>query len=43
MSDEEQPDKDIKETRLKKAFTEGPFEAYEKLIKVKWTGESVDA
>ena len=28
--------------RLVMAFTEGPFEAYEKLKRFKWTGESVD-
>ena len=28
--------------RLVTAFTEGPFEVYEKLKRFKWTGESVD-
>ena len=28
--------------RLVTAFTKGPFEAYEKLKRFKWTGESVD-
>ena len=28
--------------KLKEAFTEGPFEAYKKLKKIKWIGELVD-
>lgn len=34
-------DEDMIETRLKKAFTEGSFEAYEKLKRVKWTSTPI--
>ena len=42
MSEEDQQDEEMIEVRLKEAFTEGPFEVYEKLKNIKWTGESVD-
>lgn len=42
MSEVEQQDEGMIEKRLREAFTEGPFEAYEKLKEFKWTGESVD-
>ncbi|KAG1683689.1 putative uncharacterized transposon-derived protein F52C9.6 [Nymphon striatum] len=42
MSEAEQVDADSIEQRLKEAFTDGPFVAYGKLCKVKWTGEQVD-
>lgn len=42
MNNAEQEDAELIEMRLVTAFTEGPFEAYEKLQRFKWTGESVD-
>ena len=42
MSNEDQVQAEQIEMRLVTAFTEGPFEAYEKLKRFKWTGESVD-
>ena len=42
MSNEDQVRAEQIEMRLVTAFTEGPFEAYEKLKRFKWTGESVD-
>ena len=42
LSPSEPASADIIETRLKEAFTEGPFEAYGKLVHMKWTGEPVD-
>ena len=42
MSNEDQVWAEQIEMRLVTAFTEGPFEAYEKLKRFKWTGESVD-
>ena len=42
MSNEDQVQAEQIEMRLVTAFTEGPFEAYEKLKWFKWTGESVD-
>ena len=40
MSEEDQQDEEMIEVRLKKAFPEGPFEAYKKLKKIKWTSKS---
>ena len=42
MSEHEQEDADMIRLRLKKAFAEGVFDAYEKLKRVRWSGESVD-
>ena len=42
LSDWDQEGVDIIHTRLKQVFAEGPYEAYEKLKSVIWTGESVD-
>ena len=42
MSNEDQVWVEQIEMRLVTVFTEGPFEAYEKLKRFKWTGESVD-
>ena len=42
MNERDQEDADKIRNKLKKAFAEGPFEAYEKLKRVRWTGESVD-
>ena len=42
MSNEDQVQTEQIEMRLVTAFTEGPFEAYEKLKRFKWTGESVN-
>ena len=42
MSEEDQQDEEMIEVRLEEAFMEGPFEACEKLKKIKWTSESVD-
>jgi len=42
MSERDQEDADLIRSRLISAFAEGPFVAYEKLKRVKWTGESVD-
>ena len=42
MSNEDQVRAEQTEMRLVMAFTGGPFEAYEKLKRFKWTGESVD-
>ena len=42
VSNEDQVQVEQIEMRLVTTFTEGPFEAYEKLKKFKWTGESVD-
>ena len=42
MSNEDQVWAEQIEMRLETALTEGPFEAYEKLKRFKWTGESVD-
>ena len=42
LTDDEQGSIDLIEKKLKEAFTDGPFVAYSKLIKMKWTGEPVD-
>ena len=42
MSNENQVRTEQIEMRLVTVFTEGPFEAYEKLKRFKWKGESVD-
>ena len=42
LSKWDQKDVDIIRTRLKQAFAEGLYEAYEKLKSVWWIGESVD-
>lgn len=42
MKESEQVDAGKIETRLKEAFTDGPFVAYGKLVNMKWTGEPVD-
>ena len=42
MSNEDQVRAEQIEMRLVMAFTEGPFETYEKLKRFKWTRESVD-
>ena len=42
MSDRDQEDAERIRLKLTKAFAEGPFEAYERLKRVRWTGESVD-
>ena len=42
MSDADQSDCQKIEEKLKEVFTDGPFVAYSKLIKVKWAGEPVD-
>ena len=42
MSNEDQAWAEQIEMRLMTAFTEGPFEAYEKLQRFMWTGVSVD-
>ena len=42
MIEEDQLDEEMIEERLKEAFTEGLFETYKKLKKIKWTDESVD-
>ena len=42
MSNEDQVRAEQIEMRQVTAFTEGPFEAYEKLKQFKWTGETVD-
>ena len=42
MSETDQLDAKEIETRLKEAFTDGPFIAYDKLSKYKWDGEPVD-
>ena len=42
MSNEDQVQPEQIEMRLVTAFTEGPFEAYEKLKRFKWTGKSFD-
>lgn len=42
MSNENQLDEEEMEMRLVTAFTEGPFEACEKLKRFRLTGESVD-
>ena len=42
LSSSEQASADTIEARLKEAFTDGPFEAYGKLVRMKWAGEPVD-
>ena len=42
MSPADQQRTEAIQGRLKTAFAEGPFEAYEKLRRVRWSGESVD-
>ena len=42
MSNEDQVRAEQMEMRLVTAFAEGSFEAYEKLKRFKWTGESID-
>ena len=42
MSDTDQTDIKKIESRLLQAFTEGPFSAYDRLGKLRWTGEQVD-
>ena len=42
MGEKDQADAESIEKRLKTAFSEGTFEAYKKLRKVTWIGESVD-
>ena len=41
LSERDQEDVNIICTRLKQVFAEVPYEAYEKLKSVWWTGESV--
>ena len=42
MEESEQEDATKIEARLKAAFTDGPFVAYGKLVRMKWGGEQVD-
>lgn len=42
MHETEMTDAEMIESMLLKAFMDGPFVAYGKLIKSKWTGESID-
>lgn len=42
MDDEEQKDINVIERKLKTAFSDGPFEAFAKLMNKRWLGETVD-
>merc|ERR1712035_215286 len=42
MSEEDQTDVKKIDNRLKEAFAQGRFEAYRKLMGLRWTGEQVD-
>ena len=42
LGEKEQASADKIEARLKEAFTDGPFVAYGKIARMKWTGEPVD-
>lgn len=42
MEESDQLDIDTIESRLKEAFMDGAFTAYENLIVVRWLGEQVD-
>ena len=42
MDDADQQDADKIEAKLKEAYTDSPFTAYAKLIRLKWKGEPVD-
>ena len=42
LSNDDQADKDIIKRKLMEAFADGPFSAYAKLSRIRWSGEQVD-